>query len=244
MPFSFAGAIGGGGSLNPRTILGANNYLWYKASLGITLNGGDVSAIANQGTGGAVNPAQATAGNQPLFVASAQNGKPCIRFTRANSDILTVASGAPSQKTAHSIFIVAKLNVTSAFFKGFTGIGDGTKSSGIGANGSNAAWFGGANLVNPAGTTLTATPVYVLGKTVATESAGTSATQGYLNGATDGSSANNAYGTSTAFSIGSYDSNGANAADSDVYEVVVANAVASSTQIADLYRYFRAEYAL
>jgi hypothetical protein len=238
------GRIATGGPPGPATILGANNFLWYKASLGITLNGGDVAAWANQGTGGAVNLVQATAGQQPLYVASAQNGKPCVRFTRANTDLLSVASGAPSQMGAHSIFLVGTFTTTAASFRGMCGIGDNVKSSGIGHNGSTQAWFGGANLGSPSGAAVAAATVYRLGKTVAAESAGTSATQGYRNGAADGAPNANAYGTSTAFSVGNYESGTTGCGDVDIYEILVPNIVMSAGQIADINTYLGAEYAL
>lgn len=229
-----------GGVQDPSDILGANLFLWYKASLGITLNGGDVSAWANQGNGGSVNPAQATPANQPLFVASAQNSKPCVRFTVGNGDMLSVSSGGPSQTSNHSIFVVAKWNTLPGAFRGLFGIGDDSKSSGIGGTNANVAWYGGDDLTTPVGAALSTTGVHRFGKTV---SSGT--TQGYRNGATDGSTATHTYGASTGVTIGSYKvPPNTNNADCDIYEIVVADVAMSAGQISDLDTYFVSEYAL
>lgn len=61
--------------------------LW-DASMGVTLNGTDVSALASQ-VGGAIDLAQATGARQPLYTgAPTYNGQPSIRFTAANGDNL------------------------------------------------------------------------------------------------------------------------------------------------------------
>jgi hypothetical protein len=60
---------------------GSDLYAWWRADLGITLNGGDVSAWADQ-SGNGRNFSQATAANQALYVPSDSRfgGKPSIEF--------------------------------------------------------------------------------------------------------------------------------------------------------------------
>jgi hypothetical protein len=221
----------------------ANLAIWLRADSGVTNASGDASGWADfRGSG--LTLTQATSGRRPLIVASAQGGRPCVRFTSANTDILSVASGAPPQTGAHSIFLVGTFATTPASFRGMCGIGNNVKSSGIGHNGSAAAWFGGANLVTPTGAAVSSATVYRLGKTVAAESAGTSVTQGYRNGATDGSSSANAYGVSTSFTVGNYEDGITGCADVDIYEVVVYSRVLTGGEISDLNTYFAARYAL
>lgn len=56
-----------------------NLELWLKADEGITFNGSDVSAWADQ-SGNGRNATQATASRQPLYVASVINGLPAVQF--------------------------------------------------------------------------------------------------------------------------------------------------------------------
>ena len=80
-----------------------NLAAWYKASVGITLNGSTVSGWADQsGVGDANrNLAQGTAGFQPTFVASDANlnGRPSVLFTAASSTRLVSGTwaAAPTQ---------------------------------------------------------------------------------------------------------------------------------------------------
>lgn len=70
--------------------------LWFRADLGITLNGATVSAWANQGSDAAGGLAQSTADNQPTWTASAINGRPALTFDATN-DLLTSASANLAQ---------------------------------------------------------------------------------------------------------------------------------------------------
>jgi hypothetical protein len=81
--------------------------LWLRADLGVTLNAGNVSAWADQsGLGNDVT--QATAADQPLLVASAQNGRPGVRFDGVDDSLDRAAtnffgSGAYSMVTAQKL---------------------------------------------------------------------------------------------------------------------------------------------
>jgi hypothetical protein len=78
--------------------------LWLRADLGITLNVGNVSAWADQ-SGNALDMAQATAANQPLYVASWKNGKPALTFDGTN-DVLSRATAFFTAGQALTIFVV------------------------------------------------------------------------------------------------------------------------------------------
>lgn len=223
----------------------ANLAFWFRPDVGIGLNGSDVASWLDfRGIG--LTASQGAPANQPLFVASGSlNSRPCVRFTRANSDILTVASGGPSQQAAHSIFVVCVFNTLHNNYQGVCGLGGLAKSSGIGAtNTTGPSWFGGSNLLTPTGGSLSTGVGYRLGKVVQTESAGTSATQGWRDGSTDGSSVNNAYDNTTNVNIGSYDPAGNHGCTADIYEIVGYSDAMSGPDITQLDNYFRAQYDL
>jgi hypothetical protein len=65
---------------------------WLRGDLGITLNGGNVAAWADQ-SGNGNNAVQATAGNQPAYSATGYDGLPCVDWgTGAGGRDLVVAS--------------------------------------------------------------------------------------------------------------------------------------------------------
>lgn len=73
-------------AFTPKSI--ANLAAWYRADLGITLNGSTVSAWADQ-SGNGNNVTQGTANKQPLFVASDSNvnNKPVLDFDGSNDQM-------------------------------------------------------------------------------------------------------------------------------------------------------------
>jgi hypothetical protein len=102
------GRIASGGSaapITPLSILGSLAW-WVRADLGITIGTG-VSAWADQ-SGNNVNFAQGTGGFQPLFVASAINGKPAVRGDGVD-DLLSAAwaRGAPGTTPCY-FWLIAK----------------------------------------------------------------------------------------------------------------------------------------
>ena len=229
----------GGGSVDPSSIFGANLRLWYRAdAANIVLNGGDVAGWVNRGLATGVDTAQGTPAQQPLYVASGINGRPCVRFTRANTDLLSVASGGPSQLADHSIFIFCTLNaVSGGSYAGFFGVGDNTKSSGIGYETTSSAWYGGSNLAGPVGAAVSAGNTYRLGKVISGAN-----TQGYRSGVADGAPAVNVYNAATNVTIGAYEGGGTGCGDVDVYDILGVNAAASAVQIADVFSYFNMRY--
>lgn len=69
---------------NPKSI--SNLFAWFRADLGITLNGSTVSAWADQSSNSR-NITQSTALLQPAYVTNAVNGYPIVRFN--NSEYLS-----------------------------------------------------------------------------------------------------------------------------------------------------------
>lgn len=85
---------------------------WWEAGRK-TLNVADVATLTDQ-SGNAHTLAQATGANQPLWVASGQNGKPCVRFTAANSDNMTCASTNLFGIGPYTVFLVMLANTGGA----------------------------------------------------------------------------------------------------------------------------------
>jgi concanavalin A-like lectin/glucanase superfamily protein/HYR domain-containing protein len=67
----------GGGFFVPADLAGLE--VWYDAGAGVTLNGNGVTGWADQ-SGNGHNSVQATSANQPVFNATAFNGKPSLSF--------------------------------------------------------------------------------------------------------------------------------------------------------------------
>jgi hypothetical protein len=92
----------GGASILPTDITGLK--AWYRADLGVTKDGSNL--VASWADQAAVVGAVTEGTNKPLWVASAVNGQPAIRFDGVN-DILT--SGAFSAIAGpHHIFMIFK----------------------------------------------------------------------------------------------------------------------------------------
>jgi hypothetical protein len=96
------GSRGGAAAWSPLD-LGSTLKLWLRGDLGITLNGGDVSAWADQ-SGNGQHFTQATGAQQPLYVASGISSMPSVAFTAANNDFLA-STGFPALTAGH-VFIV------------------------------------------------------------------------------------------------------------------------------------------
>ena len=79
LPFyQYLGAQGGG-EIGPPDFIATDAAVWLKADAGVTLNGSNVSAWADQSTHGN-DATQANSANQPLFSASVAelNGQPAV----------------------------------------------------------------------------------------------------------------------------------------------------------------------
>ena len=96
---------------NPGALGGGTLAAWYRADLGITLNGGNVSAWADQ-SGNGRHLSQGTAANQPAFSAGGGSaGQDMINFDGAN-DVLE--SGVFAVATPLQVYMVAKWDVVNA----------------------------------------------------------------------------------------------------------------------------------
>jgi len=107
LPFyQFLGAQGGG-EIGPPDFIESDAAVWLKADAGVTLNGSNVSAWADQTANGndAVN---ASASTQPLFSASvaALNGKPAVTIDAANKFLDTGSYNQGNLPTEAEFFSV------------------------------------------------------------------------------------------------------------------------------------------
>ncbi len=100
---------GGGDGFSPSSL--GNLAVWLDAqdSSSITLNGTTVSSWANKGTNGVGNAAQGTAANQPLYVASAINGRPAVRgsWDGSNPSRMAIVDSAGMDYTEFTLFVAA-----------------------------------------------------------------------------------------------------------------------------------------
>lgn len=103
----------------------SGNVLWLRSDLGITLNGSDVSAWADQ-SGLARNVSQGTPSKQPAYMTGGQSGKPFLRFTTADSTFLR---GTWTQARPVTVFLAAVFDRTQAGGQDFTPIDGATGNS-------------------------------------------------------------------------------------------------------------------
>lgn len=83
----------------------AGNILWLRADLGITLNGSNVSAWADQSSSDA-DYTQGTAANQPAYITDGWSGQPVVRFDGTN-DFLAATVGETERSAYHAFFAVS-----------------------------------------------------------------------------------------------------------------------------------------
>lgn len=113
----------------------ANLAQWFRADIGVTLNGSNVSGWADQ-SGNARHASQAAGASQPLFVASSTNGKPGLTFDGGDSMTHTYAIAA-----ACTIFAVAKASPNTLGTVSYNGIITlGTTGAGMGSTTGNSEW--------------------------------------------------------------------------------------------------------
>jgi hypothetical protein len=92
-----------GGGLVPTNLSGC--ILWLRGDLGVTLNGADVAAWADQ-SGQGNDATQGVAADQPAFeAAGGPNGTPCVTFDSGNTEFLDL-TGMVDTSNAYTIFAV------------------------------------------------------------------------------------------------------------------------------------------
>lgn len=119
-----SGAHGIYGGFRPTQISGL--VLWLRADMGITLNGGNVSAWADQ-SGNGNNATQGTAGQQPTFNAASSNfsGRPTVSGNSLDDQLLGTVAVAENQPT--TIFLAALANGAATSAVVFDGANDGSQ---------------------------------------------------------------------------------------------------------------------
>lgn len=130
---------------------------WFRADLGITLNGSNVSAWADQSGTGDANKhlTQGTAANQPLWAASdaSYNGKPTLTFDGI-SEQMASGTWAAALTQPHTIYCVGQ-NANAGVYRNFVdGITTGARSiARARAGGARAGFYAGTADVDGTSTT-------------------------------------------------------------------------------------------
>lgn len=106
---------GGASAITPATILGSALLAWFRADLGITLNGSNVSAWADQ-SGNGHHLIQNTATNQPAFEAAGLGGKPSVLFDGVDNYLVSAASalGAACGGNDQPVSLIMAYHLVSA----------------------------------------------------------------------------------------------------------------------------------
>lgn len=140
----------GSSSGDPTIPVTTNLLAWYRADLGVTLNGSTVSAWADQsGTGDSnKNATQGTAANQPTFTASDANfnNRPVLTFD-GTTDYLKTAVWSASASQPNTIYSVARRTASTGSVFMYDGY-DSANRNAIFSNATtgNITLFGGSSL--------------------------------------------------------------------------------------------------
>ena len=87
--------------------------LWLKADSGVTLDGSNVTAWADQSENGKNATTENGGADSPIFVSSAQNSNPAIQFNNSALDgasFMRIASPAFNLKNSTAFFVAKQLN--------------------------------------------------------------------------------------------------------------------------------------
>lgn len=102
-----------GNNFSPEYITGNNLGIWLDATdlESLTFNSSTISSWRNKGNAGVGNAVQATALNQPLYVANGINGLPALegRHDGTNGSLMRIADHAGLNHTEFTAFVVANL---------------------------------------------------------------------------------------------------------------------------------------
>jgi hypothetical protein len=238
-----AGGIGGGGGSGRVIIDWVGTFLptnlsglvlWLRADLGVTLNGGNVSAWNDQsGTGDAnKNVLQAVAGNQPLYNSTtpAYNNKPSVQG--AAGKWLAGTPWAAALAQPYTVFIVGNTNGAAGSVFWDTAGGGGTASM---------QGAGGTGVVNMGAGLSSLTPVTTPSVFGADINGGASKT--YVNARTATNTGNAGALGLTSTTVLNDVSHGFPEVG-PLAEVVIYNRILSSSERAALMTYLGARYAI
>lgn len=250
--------------------LGTSLRAWFDPAVGLSQSGNRVSQFVDRSPAG-LTLSQATSGNQPLYLPTAQNGRPGVQNDGGSVSVLRYLAGALadgvtnfSKTTPFSFAIALKVgSIAGNFAK--TPFGNLYNAQGWALDTSPLTSFGGANqfkfilLSNgvSAGLSVSATTTpRVAGNTVViVVTYDGSATPAGMSMTINGVAQTLATGVNT---LGSGSINNANQtlfmgvpgaygslfSDDTVLEAVVSSGVLSSTDIANLSNYFNQKYAI
>ena len=102
--------LGGGVRFSPNSIIGC--VLWLDADLGITLNGANISSWLDRSSTRA-ELVQATAANQPAFIAGAVNGHSVVDANDANDRLANATQPNAGGLSGFTMFVVFRAATTT-----------------------------------------------------------------------------------------------------------------------------------
>lgn len=191
-----------------------------------------VATWADQGPG-SNNVIQATAGTQPMYVYDSTFGANVVDFSTASTRLAKTTGGLAGD-AAHSMWGRIKLTTTSGTNQGFFAVGTSQTTllvSHVATTTTSVINYGTHNAYTPTGSTLVNGTIYNVGKTHVT---GGGADQGYLNGATDGSTVSRTYNFSAGFTIGARVNSSATSAPAQHRRVLMYSTVPSAGEITNI----------
>ena len=238
---------------DPKSLSGLT--VWLKADTGITKDGSDLIGTWADQSGNGNDFSQSTAGNKPVFSASAQNNLPAVTFDGVNDHLTTSAFITLG---TYSAFVVASRNVwASSTYAGIWGhnfSSAGTAGRAIGVTGGalnnwqNNEFFSCGNGYGASQTPYAFGPIGTLGNnTFHLLSFGNGSANSFLrlNGTSIGRAVTNAAVTSSAtrMSLGTWYL----AATSDFWngkisEILIYNSVLNAGDITKVENYLRSKY--
>lgn len=227
-----------GGGFLPTQL--SSNVLWLRADLGITLNGTDVSAWADQ-SGNGNNVSQGTALAQPAYITDV-GGFPAVRFN-GTDDFMTGTITGMTGDYAHTVFYAGKLNsvASGGSFRGALTLGGQAVSTGVetgGLTAGNAFFFGGPGLGGSQGVGSAAnTDKHVFSRTYPD-----AIHNGYLDGALD-ATATGSISLTSAVTLGQrFDIGVSSRLQVEIYEVVVYSRVITTSERTLVAAYLKVRY--
>ncbi len=234
-----AGGRTGGGFL-PTAI--ANIEAWYRADLGITLNGSNVAGWADQtGTDANKNLAQSTAARQPAYnaVDAGYNGKPTVQFTKASVHYMFSGTWTSAPTTVGTTFLVMELDATGVqvpFCLSVTGNGIG-ELYGNGGGVTDLHYYAGADISIPNEVDFTAKHVYAVERNGAS-------TKVYQDAKTALVTADGGNTAMSGIIIGANSDAGANPATCKIPEIISYARVLSPAELGTVLDYLGGRYGI